>query len=92
MVLHSVKGWYCTEKICKDANAPNALTATEIRHRASTIFASTDASEPEMEAFYEHMGHSYINKNISQTPKAVREVFNIGKFLHTTDKPNPPGN
>ena len=88
-----VNGWYCIEKICKDANMPNALTATEIRHRASTMFASTDASEPEREAFYEHMGHSEsINKNIYQTPKAVREVFEIGNFLHTIDKPNQPGN
>ena len=60
---------------------PNALTATEIRQHSSTMFATTDASEPEREASYEHMGHSEsINKNIYQTPKAVREVFEIENF------------
>ena len=58
-----VSGWYFIENICKDANMSNALTAIEIRHRASTMFASTDASEPEREVFYEHMGHSESIKN-----------------------------
>ena len=51
---------------------------------STDLFASTDASEPEREAFYEHMGHS--------ESKAVREVFEIKNFLHTIDKPNQPGN
>ena len=81
-----VNGWYCIEEICKAANLPNALNATEIRHRASTLFSTKDASEPEREAFFEHMGHSEtVNKNIYQTPKAVREVYQIGSFFYSID-------
>lgn len=81
-----VKGWNAVKSVSVQAGIRQNITATSIRHRASTIYASLDVPESERQTFYQHMGHSQeINKNVYQAPLAVQEVTKVGKFLRELD-------
>jgi hypothetical protein len=83
---HSV-GTNELNKVCKKAGLEKKVTATKMRHRASTLFASEPHPEDEENLFYSHMGHSReINKNVYQCPTAVGHLSKVGKFLSNIDK------
>lgn len=82
-------GWYCVNRVAKLAGVADVakMTATGMRHRASTMFAMLDVTDYERERFYEHMGHSaHINKNVYQAPLAITTITKVGKQLYTFDK------
>ena len=83
-----ISGWHSVQKVCNDAQVQqqHKMTATSMRHRASTLYASMDVPESERVLFYKHMGHSaLINANIYQTPLAVEEVRKVGRRLQQMD-------
>jgi len=83
-----VSGWHAVNRVCKDAGVldPTRLTATSMRHRASTIYANLIVPESERAFFYKHMGHSAaVNAGTYQTPLAETEVTVIGKRFQDMD-------
>ena len=83
-----VSGWHATNSVCQDAGIedPSLLTATKMRHRASTLYASLDVPAQERDFFYKHMGHSGdFNKEVYQTPLAVMAITKVGKHLYNFD-------
>jgi len=65
---------------------PEKLTATKMRHRASTFYALLDLPESEHRAFYSHMGHSKaINETVYQCPSSIAEVTKVGRYLQELD-------
>jgi hypothetical protein len=92
-----VMGNQCIAAICVAAGiqAPdrvtaakegNKVTATKMRHRASTIYAGLDVPEKDRKAFYVHMGHSAeINANVYQMPSSIQEMVVVGKHLQSMD-------
>ncbi|XP_069108879.1 uncharacterized protein [Argopecten irradians] len=81
-----IKGWHAVDSVCTRASISKTITATSMRHRASTIYAGLDIPEGERQLFYQHMGHSeQMNKNVYQCPLAVQEVTKVGKFLSNLD-------
>ncbi|XP_033099227.1 uncharacterized protein LOC117102878 isoform X2 [Anneissia japonica] len=83
-----ISGWHSVHKVCLNANVdqPERMTATAMRHRASTLYAGMDVPEKERKLFYKHMGHSaLVNSNVYQTPMAIDEVRHIGKRLQQMD-------
>ena len=84
-----VSGWHTVENLIKDLDLVNKslLTATQNRHRVSTLYASLDLPEKERDVFYRHMGHSReINENIYQIPMALQEITKVGKTLIAIDE------
>jgi hypothetical protein len=82
-------GWQCINTACLKANIsdPTKLTATKIRHRASTYHALQDIPENEKKAFYQHMGHSRnINETVYQCPPSVLEITKVGNYLTNLDR------
>ena len=62
------------------------ITATQYRHRASTLYAQLDVSESHRSVFYKHMGHaSEINSEVYQCPLAVTEITHVGRYLNDID-------
>jgi len=53
-------GWQSVRNACRRAEVsqPQRLTATKMRHHASTYYALLDVSVKQRKAFYSHMGHS----------------------------------
>ena len=51
-------GWESIHEVCRAAGITSVgnITATRMRHRASTMYALQDAPEHERAAFYCHMG------------------------------------
>lgn len=86
--LDSASGWSAISEVAAAAGVqPSAITATKMRHRASTIFASTEATPHVRDAFYRHMGHAKeINEQVYQAPLALMEVAKIGTFFSSIDK------
>ena len=79
-------GWHATKEVCLKSDVPTTLTATQMRHRASTFYALMDVDEHERTAFYQHMGHSAdMNREVYQCPLAVKEVTKIWRFFNTLD-------
>ena len=67
--------------MCREAGIenPSLLTATKMRHRASTLHAALEVPEQECDFFYNHMGHSgEINREVYQTPLAVMAITKVG--------------
>ena len=84
---HAV-GWQAVNSISIKAGVsnPSLLTATRMRHRASTIYALQDVNEQERHAFYKHLGHSKdINESVYQCPTSVMEICKVGRFLEYLD-------
>jgi len=85
---HAV-GWQAVKSTCIRAGIENStlLTATRMRHRASTIYALQDVPKKERAAFYKHMGHSQaINETVYQCPPSLLEVCKVGTFLQKLDR------
>ena len=53
-------GWHALKEVCKNISLskPHLVTATNNRHRVSTLYAGLDIDEHERDLFYNHMGHS----------------------------------
>lgn len=84
--LDHASGWHCVKKVVTAARLSTNITATQMRHRASTLYAQMDVPEIDRQAFYGHMGHSSeINKNVYQCPLAIQEVTRVGKYLASID-------
>ena len=89
--LDAVSGWHSVHDVCVSAGVENhsRLTATTMRHRASTLYALEDVPEHERESFYRHMGHGKdINKLVYQAPLGIQEVCKIGKYFVKFDSHN----
>jgi len=78
-----VSGWHTISRVCERAGVQQSeITATKMRHLASTLYAGLDIPEAKRHAFYRHMGHSQsINENIYQAPLAEVEVREVGAVL-----------
>jgi len=84
-------GWQSVRNSCVKTGIiqPDRLTATRMRHRASTYYALLDVSEKERNAFYSRMGHSEaINESVYQCPPSVLEVTKVGRYLQDLDTGN----
>jgi len=87
--LSHFSGWHALHEICKKANIDIPVTATEMRHRISTIYASLDMSVEDQKIFLEHMGHDKkINQENYQCPLGVKTVCVMGKMLNAIDEGN----
>ena len=85
--ISHVCGWKAIERCCKLAELDSSITATQMRHYVSTVYAGLEIPDNERGQFYEHMGHSEaINKNVYQSPIAMKEVVQVGGFLDQLDK------
>jgi len=81
-------GWQSVRNTCIKAGVSQLkkLTATKMRHRASTVYALLDLPESERRAFYSHMGHSKaVNETVYQCPPSVLEITKVGKYLEELD-------
>ena len=78
-----VSGWHALHRVCCSAEIESTkITATKMRHLASTLFASLEIPESKRAAFYQHMGHSKsVNEMIYQAPLAEQEILNVGSIL-----------
>ncbi|MEO0685885.1 MAG: hypothetical protein AAFY76_12775 [Cyanobacteria bacterium J06649_11] len=77
-------GWHALKDVCKNVNLskPNLVTATNNRHRVSTLYAGLNIEESERDLFYTHMGHSKeMNQNTYQTPHGLMTAARVGKSL-----------
>ena len=86
-----VIGWNSIQTVAKqlgnELDKPSLLTADKFRHRASTLFASLDVPREQREAFFRHMGHTEsINRDVYQSPMALKEITEVGSFFNTLDK------
>ena len=79
----NVSGWHALNRVCLKAGIdPQNITATKMRHLASTTFEALELPEGKRKAFYSHMGHSRtINESIYQAPLAEREILEVGTVL-----------
>ena len=79
----SVSGWHALSRACTAAGIePRKVTATKMRHYASTVYASLEIPQGKRSAFYAHMGHSRtVNESIYQVPLAEQEVREVGSVL-----------
>ena len=87
--LEHANGWQAVHKVSVQANISNVtrLTATKMRHRASTFYAMQDIPENSRAAFYNHMGHSKdVNECIYQSPLGIKEMINVGSYLQRLDE------
>ena len=82
-----VFGWNSVKNCCKLAKLDKHMTATDMRHYVATVYASLDVPEEDRKLFFEHMGHSEaINRNVYQSPPALKEVTVVGKFFDWLDR------
>lgn len=79
----NVSGWHALNRVCQKAGVEShKITATKMRHLASTTFEGLELPEEKRKAFYSHMGHSRaINESIYQAPLAEREILEVGAVL-----------
>jgi len=79
----NVSGWHALNRACTAAGIEaRKVTATKMRHYASTMYASLEVPEEKRAAFYSHMGHSRtVNESIYQVPLAEQEVREVGSVL-----------
>lgn len=84
-----MSGWHAVSSVCDNVTLTNKsiVTATKNRHRVSTMFALMDVPENDRQFIYKHLGHSEeTNKNIYQTPLALKELTVVGSRLQTIDE------
>ena len=78
-------GYNEIRNLCKQIGI-EVITATGMRHRASTAFWSMDVSEEEIDCFMEHVGHHRnIDKNIYACPPAMRVMQTVTPILEKID-------
>ena len=69
------------------AGLDNSFTATSMRHYVATVYAGMEVSDEERNGFYDHMGHTEaINKDVYQSPLAVKEDMQVGQVLYQLDR------
>ena len=86
--LSHCSGWHAVAEVCAEAGIL-MITATKMRHRLSSIYASLDMSPENQKIFLQHMGHEeQINKENYQCPLGVRTTCVMGKMLSSLDKGN----
>ena len=89
--LQPVSGWQCVNEVCVAAGVQDLtkLTATAMRHRASTLYALEDVPEQERGFFYKHMGHGKeVSSHVYQCPLGIQEVCKVGKYFSKLDGSN----
>jgi len=83
--MDHMSGWHATHGVCQRAGV-EPFTATDMRHRVSTYYASLEVPECDRKYFYMHMGHSEnMNRNVYQCPMAVAAITKVGKHLSHID-------
>ena len=84
--MDQVAGYHCINTVTKQAGLSTRLTATAVRHRASTIHADSGMSEVQKQLFFEHVGHGAgVNKDVYQCPAGSNGLFVVVKYLRNTD-------
>ena len=74
-------GYNEIRNLCKHIGI-EVITATGMRHRASTAFWSMDVSEEDIDCFMEQVGyHRNIDKNIYACPPAMRVMQTVTPIL-----------
>ena len=61
--LDHIAGYHSTNDVTKQAGLSTTLSATAVRHRASTIHADPGMSVVQKQLFFEHMGHGAAVNN-----------------------------
>ncbi|XP_053376994.1 uncharacterized protein LOC123549558 [Mercenaria mercenaria] len=80
-------GWHALSEVCDAAGVKIPITATGMRHRLSTIYASLNMPAQQQKIFLEHMGHEqHINEDNYQCPRGVQAVKVMGKILKTIEQ------
>ena len=80
------RGWDCVSSICAAAGVQSRITATKVRHRASTFFASLSVDASVEDKFLKHMGHSKsVSEDVYRCPPGVAEVTEIGRIFRQLD-------
>lgn len=80
-------GWHALSEVCSAAGVEIPITATGMRHRLSTIYASLNMPAEQKKIFLEHMGHEeQINEDNYQCPRGVQAVKLMGKILKTVEQ------
>ena len=80
-------GWHSVADVCKGAKIYLPVNATQMRHRLSTIYSSSEMSAKDRNVFLDHMGHGEaINKEKYLGPPGVNAVLVMGKMLSNVDK------
>ena len=80
-------GWHALSEVCSAAGVEIPITATGMRHRLSTIYASLNMPADQKKIFLEHMGHEeHINKDNYQCPRGVQAVKVMGRILKTVEQ------
>lgn len=84
--LSHCSGWHAVAEVCAEAGI-NIITATKMRHRLSSIYASLDMSPENRKIFLQHMGHEeQINRENYQCPLGIRTACIMGKMLSSVDE------
>ena len=69
------------------------LTATDNRHRISTLYAGMHMSREDRECFFKHMGHSEaVSRDNYQCPPGMEEIRVMGRVLVDIDSGNHQNN
>ena len=81
-----VYGWYAMNCVaqCAGVKVVKLITATKMRHRVSTIYASLDVPLNQRQNLYRYMAD--INASIYQAPLAELEVTQVGRVLQKIDR------
>ncbi|XP_060557541.1 uncharacterized protein LOC132717962 isoform X2 [Ruditapes philippinarum] len=80
-------GWHALSEVCSAAGVEIPITATGMRHRLSTIYASLNMPADQKKIFLEHMGHEeHINRDNYQCPRGVQAVKVMGRILKTVEQ------
>nr|XP_039257467.1 uncharacterized protein LOC120334077 [Styela clava] len=84
--LDHCSGWHSVKNVVDAAGVNSHITATAMRHRASTLYASLEIPEDQRLVFFKHMGHTEdINKNVYQCPLGIQEVTKVGSYFASLD-------
>ncbi|XP_077976766.1 uncharacterized protein LOC144432471 [Styela clava] len=84
--LDHCSGWHSVKNVVDAAGVDPHITATAMRHRASTLYASLEISEDQRLVFFKHIGHTEdINKNVYQCPLGIQEVTKVGSYFASLD-------
>ena len=80
-------GWHALSELCTLAGVDIPITATKMRHRLSTIYASLNMSAADRKVFLDHMGHAEtINQDNYQCPAGVGAIKVMGKILKNAEQ------
>jgi hypothetical protein len=84
--LSHCSGWHAVAEVCPEAGI-HMITATKMRQRLSSIYASLDMSPENRKIFLQHMGHEeHINRENYQCPLGIKTACIMGKMLSSVDE------